>query len=217
MLVGGPMCAIVVRGRTLEPSGITMALALTPLAVAIASAALGDGSSDGISGRMWPGLAAVAGLLLVLVSPELGNARSDVALALAPVLTGVGAALFCESQPGRRSWVFALAGAAGLFALAAAEAKWVEGLVLSATLPAVACDGLLALLTVVALTRLGAVRWSAQFTLLPLLILLEGIAMVRPIVTTRWVVGLLLLGVASAFLLLPEEIDAENRRENVSV
>jgi hypothetical protein len=208
MLLGGPMCAILVRGRRLDAGGITMALALTPVVIAIASAAMSEGSSDGISGRMWPGLAAVTGLLLVLESPGLGDVRSDVALVLTPVLTGVGAAMFCAGGAVRRkSWALALAGGAALFALGAAEAKGMEHLTLSATLPAVACDGLLALLAVVALGRLGAVRWSAQFTLLPLLIILEGIVLVRPALSTRWVVGMLLLAVASVFLLMPPEPD----------
>jgi threonine/homoserine efflux transporter RhtA len=85
----------------------------------------------------------------------------------------------------------------------------VEHLTLSLTLSAVACDGILALLAVVALARLGAVRWSAQFTLLPLLIVLEGIVLVRPTLSTRWVVGLLLLAVASVFLLMPPEPEEE--------
>jgi drug/metabolite transporter (DMT)-like permease len=210
MLIGGPMTAIIVRGRHLDGGGMTMALALTPVVIAIASAAMSEGSSEGLSGKMWPGLAAVAGLLLVLESPELGDVRSDVALVLSPVLTGVGAVMFCNgAATRRRSWALALVGASALFALAATEARVVEHLTLSMTLPAVACDGLLALLGVVALARLEAVRWSAQFTLLPLLTILEGIVLVRPTLSTRWGVGLALLTLASVFLLLPPEPDEE--------
>jgi hypothetical protein len=53
------------------------------------------------------------------------------------------------------------------------------------------------------------VRWSAQFALLPLLVLVQGIWILRPPLTLRWGIGLLLLVVASLFLLLPQVEDAE--------
>jgi hypothetical protein len=67
----------------------------------------------------------------------------------------------------------------------------------------------MALLSVFALMRVGAARWSAQFALLPLLIVLEGILLVRPVFTARWVVGLSLLALASVYLLLPPGDDGE--------
>jgi threonine/homoserine efflux transporter RhtA len=75
----------------------------------------------------------------------------------------------------------------------------------------VACDGVLALLSLLVLARLGAVRWSAQFALLPLLILLQGILILRPTITVRWVAGMLLIATASIYLLLPQAEETETR------
>jgi drug/metabolite transporter (DMT)-like permease len=194
MMLGGPAVGLLAAG--MDAGSLTIALALTPVVVAVAAAALGDGS-DGMAGRLWPGLAAVAGLLLVLTQPNVSHLRSNVLLVLSPVLTGVGAALFCASR-GRRI-ASALVGAATVLLLGWG---WLRGTV---SVVAVACDGLLALLGVLAVSRLGATRWSAQFALVPLLIVLEGLVLVRPGLQVRWVVGLVLIGVGSAYLLLPQD------------
>jgi hypothetical protein len=62
----------------------------------------------------------------------------------------------------------------------------------------------MALLGVVTLDQLGATRWSSQFTWVPLLVIFEGIVMVRPRLTPHWFIGLLLLIVAGVYLLLPQ-------------
>jgi drug/metabolite transporter (DMT)-like permease len=205
MLFGGPAVALLIRGRELDAGSLTIALALTPVIIAIAATAFGRENSDGIAGRIWPGLAAVAGLLLILTQPTLGDARSDLALVLAPALTGVGAALFCVDRPVSASRVtYALIGASALFALAIAATYFVAGSRPSISLLAVACDGVLALLGVVTLGQLGATRWSSQFTWVPLLIILESIVLVRPQLTAHWVIGLVLLALASVYLLLPQ-------------
>lgn len=206
MLFGGPAVALLIRGHELDSGGLTIALALTPVIIAIAASALRSDQSDGIAGRIWPGLAAVAGLLLLLVQPALGDPRTDLVLILAPALTGVGAALFCVDQPISASSVTsALIGASALFALALAETCFVTGSRPSISLVAVAGDGVLALLGVVTLVQLGATRWSSQFTWIPLLIVIEGIVLVRPQITAHWVVGLILLALASIYLLLPQD------------
>jgi hypothetical protein len=231
LLFGGPASAVLIGAKEMDAVGMVIALALTPVAVAIAAAAFGSVTAERVAGRIWPAVAAVAGLLLVLPEPSLGGARGDVAMLLAPALTGTGAALFCAAplaytiQAGslsgpeaglsgptaalpRATAAFprptaALAGAAALFLLAVAARWLVGGIRPVVALPAVACDGLVALLAVVALARLSAVRWSAQFVLVPLLILLEGIVLARPGMTARWLFGLGLLALVSGYLLLP--------------
>jgi len=145
----------------------------------------------------------------VLVTPSLSDVRSDVVLGLTPVLTGVGGALFW-AQGGAMAWRMrmALVGAMALF-LVAAAVGWAVGGRPAVSVVAVAWDGVLALLSVVALARLGATRWAAQFVLLPLLILLEGIVLVRPAMSARWGIGLALLAVAGVYLLLQREDEAE--------
>jgi hypothetical protein len=217
MLFGGPAVALLVRGRELDTGSLTIALALTPVIIAIAASALGTESSNGIAGRIWPGLAAVAGLLLVLAQPTLGDARSDLALILAPALTGVGAALFCADQPAMPSRApAALIGAFALFALVLAETCFVTGFWPTISLLAVACDGVLALLGILTLAQLGATRWSSQFTWVPLLVVLEGIVLVRPHLTAHWIIGLTLLVLASVYLLIPQGDESSSSISTVS-
>jgi hypothetical protein len=88
--------------------------------------------------------------------------------------------------------------AALIVSLSTRGAAWPEMRGLAAGL-----DALEAFLAVLALGRLSAARWSAQFALVPLLVLLEGLAMLRTAVPARVITGLVLLGIASAALLLP--------------
>ena len=203
MLLGGPAIGLLLPSRDLDSSALTIALALTPIIIAIASSAFGTESSHGIAGRIWPALAAVAGLLLVLVEPNLGDFRTDLILLLAPVLTGLGAVLFCTGPPKvpTRSTT-ALIGACGLFAIAFSASRLTGAHVTFSPL-AIACDGMVTLLGIATLSQLGATRWSSQFAWVPLLIILEGIVLVRPRLTAHWFTGLILLMVAGVYLLLP--------------
>jgi drug/metabolite transporter (DMT)-like permease len=214
LLFAGPAAALLVGASEVGSGSMAMALALTPVVVAVAAAALGTAATDGVPGRIWPGLAAVAGLLLVLSQPSLANTRSDLALLLAPLATGVGAALFCADRgpglpvddraaPEPQRQPTALAGGAAFLALAAGVQWLAAGGRPVISLSSVACDGLIALLSVLVLQRLGATRWSAQFVLLPLVVLLEGLLLVRPPLSARWFAGLALLALASISLLLP--------------
>jgi threonine/homoserine efflux transporter RhtA len=64
-------------------------------------------------------------------------------------------------------------------------------------------DALEALLALIALGRLSATRWSAQFAIVPLLVLLEGVVFMSSSISARMIVGLLLLAVAAVALLIP--------------
>ena len=206
MLVsGGPAIALFLPSRDLDASALTISLALTPIVIAIASSALGAESSEGLAGRIWPGLASIAGLLLVLVQPTFTDLRTDIALVLAPVLTGIGAALFCTGPPRAAARIpTTLLGASTLFAIALATSSAASHTRPSLAPLATAGDGLIALLSILTLSHLGATRWSAQFTWVPLLVILQGIALVRPSLTAHWFIGLLLLVVAGVYLLLPQ-------------
>ena len=74
-----------------------MALALTPVVIAVSEAATRH-SRETLAGRLWPGLAAIAGLLLLLIQPSLSNPAVDLVLVLTPLLTGCGAVLFCSAH-----------------------------------------------------------------------------------------------------------------------
>jgi len=202
LMIAGPLIGLL-RPGGVSGSALTMALALTPVVLTVAEAAM-RGASENLAGQLWPGLAAVAGLLLVLPQPSLANPINDLLLVLAPVLTGCGAALFLTAKETTRRLQAALLGAAVLLACGALvvvaqhERVWPGMLGLAAGM-----DAAQAALTVLVLGRLSGARWSAQFALVPLLVLLEGLGLMRERVPGRVVSGLVLLAVAGVALLLP--------------
>src|SRR6202000_1669413 len=88
LLITGPLIALLYP-RAIGVTSLTMALALTPVVVAVCEAATRH-SNETLAGRLWPGLAAIAGLLLLLIQPSLSNPGVDLVLALTPLLTGCG-------------------------------------------------------------------------------------------------------------------------------
>lgn len=198
--------------RHLNASAATVALALTPIVAAVSVAASGTGGE--MAGLLWPGLAGIAGLLLLLPEPDLSLWRTDVALAAMPLLSGVAASLLTSRDTPLHG---------GDAQVVRPSEHWIEGGLLLAAiafglllLPAVhgherlafswiasLADGALSLLTLWTLQRVGAVHWSAQFLLIPLVTILEGVALLRPSLTSRSWVGLLLLAVGGIYLLLP--------------
>jgi drug/metabolite transporter (DMT)-like permease len=201
LAIAGPLVGLV-NPQGLSAGNLMMAFALTPVVLAVAEAARGD-SRENLAGRLWPGLAAVAGLLLLLPQPVFGSAGSDVVLVIAPLLTGCGAALFCSADAGVWRMPAALCGAAVVLGIAALAVfhrghVWPEMLGLAAGLDAVE-----ALLTILVLERLSAARWSAQFVVVPLVILVESFVILRESLSPRGIGGLLLLAGASAALLAP--------------
>lgn len=201
LLIAGPLIGLV-RPGLVSDAGLTMVLALTPVVLAVAEATRHGGTP--LAGRLWPGLAAIAGLLLLLTQPSLANPGADLLLALAPLLTGCGAALFCSA--GESSWRLpaALLGGSVVLAIGAGvnyamhTGGWSD-----MTGVASGLDAAEALLSLLALSRLSAARWSAQFALVPLIVVLQSIALLRGGLTARVVAGLFLLAAASAALLVP--------------
>lgn len=202
LLITGPLISLFYP-RAMAASSVTMALALTPVVIAVSEAATRH-TSDALAGRLWPGLAAIAGLLLILVQPSLSNSGQDVVLALIPLLTGCGAVLFCSARTSIWRLPAALLGACIALGLGAAInlATHVGGWPEMAGLAA-GFDALEALLALIALGRLSATRWSAQFAIVPLIVLVEGIVMTPASIPARIIVGLLLLAAAAIALLVP--------------
>lgn len=205
LMLVGPLLWIFVRSVSMDEASLTMTLALAPVVVAVARPAFRPTEGANLAGRLWPGIAAIAGLLLLLPEPSLSNARRDVLLAAIPLATGLGAAWF-RAREGDRLWraSMALAGAALAFLVAAVmqgSGHW-HGLGLPAVL-----DGALALLSVLTVLRLGATRWSGQFVLLPLAVIVEGLLILHIKMDVRYAVGIALLLLATVFLLLPPKAD----------
>ena len=206
MLLGGPTLSLLAPAEAVSGSSFLIAMALTPVVAGVALSALGGGMED-VAGRMWPGLAAIGGMLLILPQPWLGDPVSDAVLVLAPLLTGVGAALFgtaaCENRKARGTW--ALSGGALLFgATLLIQAVRGHGIPQFSPFAAV-LDGVLLLLAVLALSRLGTMRWTAQFALVPLAVMLFAFVAMRPTLDWHPLTGFALLLLAGVFLLLPPE------------
>lgn len=202
LLITGPLIALLYP-RAVPAASLTMALALTPVVIAVYEAATRH-TSETLAGRLWPGLAAIAGLLLLLAQPSLSNLGADIILALTPLLTGCGAVLFCSARVSPWRLPAALLGACIVLGLGAAInlATHVGGWPEMAGI-ATGIDALEAALALMALGRLSAIRWSAQFAIVPLLVLLQGIAMTPSSIPARMIVGLLLLAFAAVALLIP--------------
>ena len=202
MLLTGPLIALFYP-RAIAATSLTISLALTPVVIAVCAAATRH-SSETLAGRLWPGLAAIAGLLLLLIEPSLSNPGVDLVLALTPLLTGCGAVLFSSARASIWRLPAALLGACAVLGLGAAInfATHVGGWPDMAGIAA-GFDALEALLALIALGRLSATRWSAQFAIVPLIVLVEGVVMVPASVPARTIVGLLLLAFAAVALLIP--------------
>ncbi|SEF61373.1 hypothetical protein SAMN05421819_0584 [Bryocella elongata] len=211
LMLGGPAVALILLPRDIDSGALMIALSITPVAAGVASVALGD-AGETLAGYLWPGLAAMAGMLLILPQPSLADPTADLAMVLAPVMTGVGAALLAHESrrtdasgqgSGAGSGAVASLSAAALVFGAAALARYGFAEVrVSFTVPAAVLDGLVAWLAVATVRRLGAMRFSANSSLVPFVVLLEGLVLMRPTLTKRLEIGLILLLIAGTTLLV---------------
>jgi hypothetical protein len=205
-MICGPFASLLLHAHSVEATGLTIALMLVPVVVAVARPAFRHTEGGELAGRLWPGIVGVTGMLLMLPQPSLSNARNDVVLAVSVLATGIGAAWF-RTRSGTPVWrlLAALLGAALLFTVGihGISETAVKGMALGALL-----DGGLILLSVGALLRIGATRWSAQYVIVPLIIFLESLVLARLWrVDARVLVGLGLMVFATVFLLLPPRPD----------
>ena len=205
----GPALGILLQAPSLSPASLVLALTLTPVVTAVAEAAFGS-REDGLSAAgLWPGLAALVGLLLVLPEPSFSNPLNNVVLVLAPLLTGVGCVLFRRSVALTSvTWssAAAFASAGVVFGVAAATQAIRQRTIPGLAPAAVAIDFVLALLTILALQRLTASQYTARYVLVPLAILLQGLFLLHSVTTARSVAcGVLLAGAAVSLLLSRSE------------
>jgi len=206
LLLAGPFASLLLTGHGTNPNNLTLALALVPIVAAIAQSAFDDAAPGSFAARTWPALATIAGMLLIIPQPSLADPITDATLLLAPLVTGIGAALLSTSssplnQPALTS---ALSAAALLFALA-----WLVQFCLHLTTGhlsplAALLDAATAILTLLSLRRIGLARWSSQFALVPLFVILQGFVFLRPPLDAHNITGMALLLLGCTFLLLPQ-------------
>ncbi len=210
VVLTAPSLATLVAGRALGSNNGTFALTLTSVVVAVGGPVVSSQAEWDVVGRLWPGLAGSAGLLLLVPQPSFASWRPWLGLSALPLLTGVGAVIFQAVRPAvedpdqRVSSAKASAKAreAALSCFLAALVLFtlhqfllrarvqVEGLAGAAVL-----DGATLYLSLLVLSRAGAVGWSAQFLVVPLLVVVEGVVLLHPVLDARsWLgMGLLLV------------------------
>jgi drug/metabolite transporter (DMT)-like permease len=206
LLLCGPFLALLLTGQGINSNSLTLALALVPVVAGVTQTALGDAAPGSFATSTWPALAAITGLLLLIPQPSFANPVTDATLLLAPLTTGIGAALFTTSRSSRNRPTFAsaLLAAALLFAAAWSIQFLLHRTTAHFTPLAALLDAATALLTLLSLSRIGLTVWSAQFTLVPLIIILQGFVLLRPRINVYNSAGLSLLLLGCIFLLLPQ-------------
>ncbi len=198
LLICGPEIALLLRADDLAGSDLFLAGSLVPVVVAIAAAA--RSRSGGLSGpTLWAGIAASAALLLLFPEPRIHFLDQAAVLILLPVLTGTGAVLLSEAASEANEWwgSCSLAGVSLVFLLFVAlhqpsdPFSWF----------AFTLDLVVTSCTLLSVSHIGEVRYSSYFVLLPLLLSLYGLALLRPALSMRSVLGLLMLLMSAVVLL----------------
>lgn len=205
LVLAGPAVGILLQAHSLTPANLALALALTPVVAAVAEAAFGSPEQGLSTASLWPGLAALVGLLLVLPEPSFSNPLHDAVLLLAPLLTGVGCVLFRGSvAPRSVTWssTAAFASAGFVFGMGAAAQSIRQHAIPALDPAAAAIDFVLTVLTILALQRLTAAQYTARYVLVPLAILLQGLLLLHSATTARSVACAVLLAGAAVVLLL---------------
>ncbi len=206
IVIAGVPIGTAIAGRSLNPNNVTLALALCPVVIAVVVSATGQGEGADLTGLLWPGLAGIAGLLLLVPEPSFGAWRPWIGMVAVPLLVGGAAGGYgsaTRAVPDRAlgdaraiaAGLGCAAGLLGLLAISHGRTGGGQGI----SLPAAALDGGTALLTLVALVRIGPVRWSAQFLLVPLLGLGEGVVVLRPLLDWRSYLAFGLLAMSAAY------------------
>lgn len=216
LVLTAPALSGLLAGRHISGSAGTLALALTPVVAAVAAAACGA-ENGGVAGLLWPGLAGLAGLLLLLPEPDLSGWRMDAALVAMPLLAGGGAAIVGQNGNTKdhehaakgvrlEFWVLQTLGASAIVFLLI-HLTTGRGEAWTFPLADLLADGFSFAMSVFVLLRMGPLRWSAQFLLLPLVTLLEGVMFLRPSLTARSWTGLLLIAIGGVYLLVERPND----------
>ena len=201
-MLTAPAVAQTIAGRRLHPKDATLALALTPLVMVVSRSGIGESASAELTGLLWPGLAGLAGLLLLLPQPAFDAWRPWAALVCLPLLTGLGAVVSRLGAPEtagettrhlRMQAMIAGLVIAGMTYVCFAWHAMSTDVGWRGTVEASGLDGLTALLLLGALWRVGDVSWSTQFLLIPLMVGLEGAVLLHVVPDLRAWVGLGLL------------------------
>ena len=194
----GAQIALLLRPHDVGGSDLLLAASLIPVVIAVTLAATTEAGLSTVV--LLAGIAAATSLLLLFPEPRIHTLAGASVLVLLPVMTGVGAALLHTDISQSPLWSSASACAGTTLTLAVSHLLRAHR-PLPISWQAVGLDVVTLLCTLLALRRLGAVKYSACFALVPIILLLYGFVVMRPGFTVRNVSGLLLLAASSVVLL----------------
>lgn len=203
----GPELSLFFSSRPqLSDNLLTLSLVPVVAVVTLATRSSGDGLR---TGWLLAALMGTAGLLLILPEPRVVRVEDAVLFALQPILTGIGAVTLCvvrlPSRPLGAACAFA--GAAAVFGAGTLLPSAVQ---LPFHWPACILDSSVISMAILAAWRVGPMRYSARFLVVPLLSLLFGLAVLRPELNVRSILGLGLLAGGSIALLRVGTVSQED-------
>lgn len=206
-LFTGRAAGVVMHGIAGDEYNRAAALCLVPIVVLVALQAVRNGARA----PWWPGLAGLAGALLIFPLATGIDAAGLAGLVLPVVLMGV-ACVVAEREAEGLACAWAVASLLGGGASGLGMLHWVflRGNAMEATQPVwqpLLFDLPIAVMTAAALVMVGARRYSASYFAITLLTLAGGAAVMRPGWSWRLVVGLALLTAGTVGLLRRIEAD----------
>lgn len=190
-LLAGPVIGTLLHGVAADEYNRAVALCMVPVIVAVAATVRGSGGMA----KLWPGLAGLAGALLIFPVNTSGSPLGFAWLILPVVAVGI-ACVTADGAAGKISLAWAVAallggGAAGLGLL---QGVWLRG-EQSPDLLASTFDLIVIGLMVLALLRVGALRFASSYFFIPLLTVVGGAVVMRPGWGVRLLLGLALLAI----------------------
>jgi hypothetical protein len=200
-LLAAPALGAALTGAAGAALNRTVALCFVPVLVTVLG---GIGNESGVSASLWPGLAGLGGALLLFPVALPSTVLGWVGLAIPPLaVSGACVGLRGVSRGVAAEWVAALLFAGGGVCLALMEAA--RGV--SSGVPAqafsvwaVGLDAVVAGLAVFVVMRMEPLRYVSRYFVVPLLTIVANLAILRPYVSFRQWVGLVLMAAAALAL-----------------
>lgn len=199
-LIVGPWLQLVLGNTMPGSSAVVLALTLVPVVVAVAEPALGDREFSPM--RLWPGLAAATGLMIIAPLPSFSDWRADAVLVLIPIAVGIGVVLTTQ-RPGLQKDRAAILGvSAGVFAVISITAAFLWRQHIFISWIAVGVCAVTFALVLLAVRSLSSAQYASQYAIVPLLALLQGpIVISFGVISWRFAFSVALLLAASVALL----------------
>jgi hypothetical protein len=199
-LLAMPVLGAALRGAAGEQFNRAIAMCFVPVVAVVLSGVWGEGSSP----ELWPGLTGLAGALLVFPFVRPSSLWGYVGLIVPPLVVGAACAgVRRVVRDVAAEWSAAallVGGALGLVMMEAGRAASSGLEAQEFSVGAVALDAVVLGLAVFVVLRMDGVKYASRYFVVPLVMVVEGVALFRGGVTLRIGVGMVLLGVGAVGL-----------------